>query len=143
MDLETIALDPEQDAMRILLLDNLLSRRREGVEMAYLQALARYATAAAVLVLDLRDPDARAIAEAAGHREQIAKHVAEAPVGRMPVMTRGLPRRLARDLVDARFPGVGAMIDSVDPRDGFPAVVVGLATAAVTPVLLPPESPGW
>jgi hypothetical protein len=118
--------------------ENLLRESMEKVEMRAIWALHHGAEEPTVLVLDPRDEDARAIAETSGEGVRIEDHIAESlRRGAMPVLSWGLPRRLARDLVVAQCPEARGLIDAARVDEGYLAIVVaagGISIFAMPPV---------
>jgi hypothetical protein len=82
------------------LADDYAQRNLERIEVAYLQAIREGAEGPIILALDLRDPRARAVAEAAGMGEEVRDHLATAEArGMVAGLCWGMPGRVARSLV--------------------------------------------
>jgi hypothetical protein len=118
-------LAPMSDQDRITYREFLLSQSVEKIEMAYLRALQGEAEDPVVLVLDLSDRRARAIAEVHVRLETIRRVVAEGR-GRdgALLMFWGVPRRWASEFGTSRIPVLDVEIDRIDPGSGFIAVVI-------------------
>jgi hypothetical protein len=89
------------------------------------EALASGVDDPVVLILDLRDGDGRWVAESLGRAPEVAEHVDEARrLDGVPLLITGVPRRVARCVLEALSPGVTETFDAADPASGFLVAVV-------------------
>ncbi len=120
--------------------DFLRSSHLEKVEMAYLRALNRGAGDPVVLLLDLGDPWARAVASAHNDQAQVREMTGKAPDpgGRPVLMFWGVPRRRALEAGATRLRGLDELICRLEPGDGYLLVVIaggGMSGFAMPPVV--------
>src|SRR4051794_14859990 len=89
----------------------LLKAHRKPIESKYREAIQNGGTDVAVLLLDVRDEAARAIAETSGQGDEIAARVADGRRRGCPIlMTWGVPRTLAIRLLSPRYSDVAGIV---------------------------------
>jgi hypothetical protein len=110
---------------------NYVLRQSDRIDAGYLNAIELGAPDPAVLVIDPRDPSARAILETSVSPEEIDSILAGAKAtGAEPILTWGIPRDLAVALVGMEFPEVAATVEAEDGPEGYLAVVVAEGSAS-------------
>jgi hypothetical protein len=126
---------PDDDAFAFS--TSLIQRSTEKIEWNYLRALERGDVDPVVLLLALRDPRARAIAEQSGQVERIARMVEEsAHRDEVPIVIVGLPLQDACWVSDGLLPGLREALGAMDAGPGY--VVVAVAHGGATAVAMPP-----
>ena len=123
---------------------DLIEKMRPRIIDTYQGALAEAAGDAAVFLLDVRDPDARSIAERADGPAEVAAYLRRAAeAGAEPIATWGVPRSLMLDLFE---PGsMSALSLSVPLGEGHFWLAVlagGTVSIAAVPVAAPPADAG-
>ncbi len=120
---------------------------RERAEVSLLKAIRDGAADPVVLLLDPDDPKARRIADAAINAPDHDRVIAEASRrGAYPVMTWGVPKAYAVELLSRDFPDAAQVILEPHASGGrFWIIVVaeGGASPIVMPPLLPADVAEW
>ena len=117
--------------------DILYQQGREQIETNYLQAVNRGVVDPVVVVMDLREPLAMKIAEAAGQRAAVEAQIAEGERrGVMPIVFGGHPREGAKELLAESPEIVRALNDGAAP-EMFLTIIVALRATSVreTPIV--------
>jgi len=112
----------------------------ERIEMAFRRAVQGGADDPVVLLLDLSDPRARAVASAHEDQVRVREMTGKAPDpgGRPVLMLWGVPRRWALQAGATRFRGLDELIGRLEPGDGYLLVVIaggGMSGFAMPPVV--------
>ncbi|MDP6557305.1 MAG: hypothetical protein QGG71_21740 [Pirellulaceae bacterium] len=111
--------------------DTLYQQGREQIEVAYLQAVNRGVVDPVVIVMDLREPFAMKIAEAAGQRASVEAQIAEVERrGVVPTVFSGHPREGAKELL-AEYPEIVTAPDERTDQGMFLTIIVELGAASV------------
>lgn len=111
--------------------DILYQQGREQIEVAYLQAVNRGVADPVVIVMDLREPLAMKIAEAAGQRDAVEAQIAEGERrGVVPTVFGGHPREAAKKLL-AESPEIVNALDGMPAPGMFLTIIIALGTASV------------
>lgn len=117
--------------------DILYQQGREQIEVAYLQAMNRSVVDPVVIVMDLREPLAMKIAEAAGQRAAVEAQIAEGERrGVVPTVFGGHPREAAKKLL-AEAPEIVHALDSSAAPGMFSTIIIALGAKSVreTPIV--------
>lgn len=111
--------------------DTLYQQGREQIEVAYLQAVNRGVVDPVVIVMDLREPFAMKIAEAAGQRASVEAQIAEVERrGVVPTVFGGHPREGAKKLL-AESPEIVNALDGMTAPGMFLTIIIASGTASV------------
>jgi hypothetical protein len=112
--------------------ENLLGQSIEWAETDFLSALRNGATTPVVLVLDLDDESARAIAGTTGRAAELEALIERTRrVGCSALATWGLPHDMAASLLAEEFPDVAGDIATTCAGGRFWVVVVAAGAASV------------
>lgn len=117
--------------------DILYQQGREQIEVAYLQAVNRSVVDPVIIVMDLREPLAMKIAEAAGQRAAVEAQIAEGERrGVVPTVFGGHPREAAKKLL-AEAPEIVNALDGLPAPGMFLTIIIALGAASVreTPIV--------
>ncbi len=117
---------------------SLIRKLTEKIEMGFVRAVEQKAVAPVVLVLNLRDPRGRSMAEQFGQVERITDMIADsADRVEDPTVVAGIPLQVARSVIGDLVPDLEELVDSLSDGDGYIVVVVayGGALARAMPPL--------